>query len=250
MRRGFGGPSAPPASGAAGMRLPTLPRLTARQWQIGLPGAAAALLAGYLLWLDRPGTLSLGYASHASTPSVKQMQVNGQMMVRDSVTGRNETGGGGFAHGFTDRIDFRVLWYDFHENRAWTAEFSVHGRELSTFGNSGDHASLRVKVGPGADVTVTTPNREQLRLIGLGRANELDDADGRPLPQYRDPVILRELCARPVPVDDPEIRFMIERATLERAFQIESAIAARERHIARIGLPAPRCQDNQEAADG
>jgi hypothetical protein len=218
-----------------------LPRLTAQQWQFGLACTAAALLAGYLLWLDRPGTLSLGYASHASTPSVKQMQVNGQMMVRDSVTGRNETGGGGFAHGFTDRMDFRVLWYDFHQQRAWTAEFSVHGRELSTFGNAGDHASLRVQVGPGADVTVTTPNREQLRLIGLGRADELDGPDGRQLPEYLVPVVLRELCARPVPVDDPEIRFMIERAMLEKPTHIESAFADRAWSLETKGIPDQRC---------
>ena len=217
---------------------------TPRQMMFGAIGLFAAGLIGYLLWLDRPGTLSLDYKSHAVTPSVKQMQVNGRMHVRDSVTGRNQTGGVGYAQWYTDRIDLVVLWYDFLEERAWTAEFSVHGRELSTFGNKRDHGNVLVTVGPGADVTVTTPNRERLRLIGTRRLNELNDTDGSILPQYRDPVVLRELCARPVPVDDPEIQFMIERSTAEMQFHIDRAFDAVTRTYGEGPFPQPRCKQD------
>ncbi len=211
---------------------------------LGLIGVLVVGFIGYMLWLDRPRTLSLDYKSHAVTPSVKQMQVNGQMHVRDSVTGRNQTGGGGYAHRFTDRIDFVVLWYDFLEERAWTAEFSIHGRELTTFGNKRDHGNVLVIVGPGADVTVTTPNRESLRLAGTGRRDERYAEDGSVLPQYRDPVVLREICARPVPVDDPEIQFMIERSKLERPTHVEHALADRIWYLDSKGRPNERCLRN------
>jgi len=208
---------------------------------LGLIGVLVVGFIGYMLWLDRPRVLGLDYKSHAVTPSVKQMQVNGRMMVRDSVTGRGESRGADYAHRFTDRMDFVVLWYDFLEERAWTAEFSVHGRELSTFGNKRDHAMLEVRVGPGADITVTTPNLEALRLAGTGRGNELHAEDGSVLPQYRDPVVLREICARPVPVDDPEIQFMIERSTAEMQFHIDRAFDAVKRTYGEGPMPQPRC---------
>ncbi|WP_036543481.1 hypothetical protein, partial [Nitrincola lacisaponensis] len=129
---------------------------------------SVALPAGVvLIWLwllDRPGSLSLRFQSHAVTPSVKQLIINDRrMMARASVTGRNENGPASYAHRFTDRMDYRVLWYDFVEEQAWQAEFSVSGRDLCTFGDRRDHAVLKVTVGPGADVTVGTSNAEALR---------------------------------------------------------------------------------------
>ncbi len=203
-----------------------------------LPGF---IMGAWLLWLDRPGTLSLGFHSDSSTPSIKQMQVNGYTGLRASVTGRSETGGAGYAHRFTDRIGFRVLWYDLIEERAWQADFSVYGRELSTFGEKRDHAVLHILVGPGADVLVSTYNKEAMRLIGLRRDNEMIGPDQRTLPQYQHDVILRELCATPFPVDDEEIQFMIHRATTEHFSQIQNAFAGRERRIERTGLPEKRC---------
>ena len=199
------------------------------------------IMGAWLLWLDRPRTLSLGFHSDSSTPSIKQLQVNGHTGLRASVTGRSETGGAGYAHRFTDRIDFSVLWYDLIEERAWQANFSVYGRQLSTFGEKRDHAMLRITVGPGADVTVTTSNRESMRLGGIGRGDDLLGPDQRVLPQYRDPVILRELCATPFPVDDEEIQFMIHRATTEQLGHIKDAFMGRKITIERTGLPEKRC---------
>ncbi|WP_152547694.1 hypothetical protein, partial [Nitrincola lacisaponensis] len=115
----------------------------------------AAAVALWLWLLDRPGSLSLRFQSHAVTPSVKQLVINDRrVMARASVTGRNENGPASYAHRFTDRMDYRVLWYDFVEKQAWQAEFSVRGCDLSTFGDRREHAVLKVTVGPGADVTV------------------------------------------------------------------------------------------------
>ena len=199
------------------------------------------IMGAWLLWLDRPRTLSLGFHSDSSTPSIKQMQVNGYTGLRASVTGRSETGGAGYAHHFTDRIDFRVLWYDLIEERAWQADFSVYGRELSTFGEKRDHATLRIVVGPGADVHVETSNKEAMRLIGLRRQNELIGPDQKTLPQFQIEVVLRELCATPFPVDDEEIQFMIHRATTEQPTHIKDAFMGRKITIERTGLPEKRC---------
>ena len=199
------------------------------------------IMGAWLLWLDRPRTLSIDFKSDSSTPSIKQMQVNGHTGLRASVTGRSETGGAGYAHRFTDRIDFRVLWYDLIEERAWQADFSVYGRELSTFGEKRHHAVLHILVGPGADVLVSTFNREAMRLIGLRRDNEMIGPDQRTLPQYQSDVILRELCATPFPVDDEEIQFMIHRATTEQSNHIRRAFDDRRLSIERRGLPEKRC---------
>ena len=199
------------------------------------------IMGAWLFWLDRPYTLNLNFRSDSSTPSIKQIQVNGHTGMRATVTGRSETGAAGYAHRFTDRMDFSVLWYDLIEERAWQADFSVYGRELSTYGNKRDHARLRIVVGPGADVTVATSNREALRLAGIGRGDDLLGPDQRVLPQYRDPVILRELCATPFPVDDEEIQFMIHRATTEQSNHIRRAFEAVERTFGDQDVPTPRC---------
>ncbi|KDE41045.1 hypothetical protein ADINL_0438 [Nitrincola lacisaponensis] len=80
-----------------------------------------------------------------------------------------------------------------------------------------------------------------MRLIGLKRQDELWDKDGNPIPEHNALPILHEICAQPVPVDDPEVQFMIHRATTEFQYHIDSAVSARERVITRDGQPVSRC---------
>ena len=74
-------------------------------------------------------------------------------------------------------------------------DFGLDARELSTFGEATDYASLLIVAGPVADVTVTTPHTEALRLIGHNRRDEIT-------PEMDVDVVIAEFCANP-PTKDP-----------------------------------------------
>ncbi|WP_204368176.1 hypothetical protein, partial [Nitrincola lacisaponensis] len=70
------------------------------------------------------------------------------------------------------------------------------------------------------------------------------------LPQYHastDP-ILYKICAQPVPVDDPEVQFMIHRAETEQQHHLINAHDDRRIFTEREGIPTPRCSLLQGAS--
>ena len=146
----------------------------------------------------RPAVLGLQVFSHVSAPAVKQMSQNGQVLLRHSLKGRSQSGGVNYKGAFSSTLSHEYHWYDLIEKKGYVIRFDVDAKDLSTFGEEGDHASLKIVSGPGADVTVTTPHPEQLRLLGLNRDAEIT-------PEMDIPVVLTELCAQELDVSDPII---------------------------------------------
>lgn len=198
--------------------------LTATLVIVALIGAAMAFFP------NRPTTLSRSINSQLQSPSVMRLSVNGVRVVSYSIRGQNDTGGTPYKDRWNDELDFELYWYDILAERAYAASFTLEASTLPTFGGEGEHASIHVLIGPGADVTVTTSNPEAMRLIGLNRTEELT-ADMLP-------VVLRELCARPVPPTDP---IAADLASTIDEIAFETAMGKRERHLARERPVAPRC---------
>lgn len=58
------------------------------------------------------------------------------------------------------------MWYDITADRCSHHDFDLDTRQLSIFGNDADRAQVQIILRPGADITVTTPRPETLRLVG------------------------------------------------------------------------------------
>lgn len=142
-------------------------------------------------WPKRPSVLGLDISSEPSQPKVMRLIQDGRAVVKQSMRGRVEVGGIDYASVFSSNISYALYWYDLDNAQGYEIAFKVDAKTLSTFGDAGDHASMRILAGPGADVTITTKQPELLRLIGLGREAEAT-------PDMDAPVILSELCATPV----------------------------------------------------
>ncbi|WP_204368186.1 hypothetical protein, partial [Nitrincola lacisaponensis] len=70
------------------------------------------------------------------------------------------------------------------------------------------------------------------------------------LPQYHastDP-ILHKICAQPVPVDDPEVQFMIHRAETEQQHHLQRSFQAFERYYEHRQRDIPRCLSEKGAS--
>lgn len=78
------------------------------------------------------------------------------------------------------------MWYDVTADRYWHHDFDLDTRRFSTFGDASDLGEVRI--GPGADITVTTPHPEALRLVGLNRMDEIT-------PEMDVDVVIAKLCA-------------------------------------------------------
>lgn len=173
-------------------------------------GMSAAFLA------KRPTVLGFEYISHPLSPATKRVVVNGLVMGDNDISSRSTTGEVPYRGLFSRTLTVEALWYDIVNDTAWRIEFEVDAGDLSTFGTAGDHARLKLLLGPGADVRATTPNPDRLRLIGTGRQDEIT-------PEQDVPVILADLCATPAPRDDPAVARLIAVAgqeTMERALEI------------------------------
>ncbi|MBP8927736.1 MAG: hypothetical protein KBG45_02825 [Ottowia sp.] len=85
-------------------------------------------------------------------------------------------------------ISVQLMWHDITAGLYHHLDFDLDARELSTFGEATHHASVLIVVSPGADVTVTTPHPEALRLVGLNRKDEIT-------PEMNLDVVIAERCA-------------------------------------------------------
>ena len=96
---------------------------------------------------------------------------------------------------FEATISVKLMLHDITVGLYHHVDFGLDARELSTFGEATDYASLLIVAGPVADVTVTTPHTEALRLIGHNRRDEIT-------PEMDVDVVIAEFCANP-PTKDP-----------------------------------------------
>ena len=107
------------------------------------------------------------------------------------------------------------------------------------------HATINIVVGPGADIVATTAHPEVARLIALRMGKELAELQGA------DPVVLRELCAEPLPDDDPftqEKRKYVEsfaHVSSSGGYHLERRLAAREKYLQNNKI-TPRCPSTGE----
>ncbi|OCX60460.1 hypothetical protein BFP70_17780 [Thioclava sp. SK-1] len=188
-------------------------------------------LARMTIW-QRPSGLGSSIGNNYMTPSVIRATLNGMYLLDRTTGGQSATGGFPYADAFSDKMNFELTWYDILAKKAYGISFTIRAKELSTFGDVRDHARVSVELGPGADVTVQTPDPEEMRLIGLKLSKEL-----AALPQ-QPPVVLRELCATEVPLDDPVVKILagtVEDWSFNRAMENRKAL------IEQRGIVTSRC---------
>lgn len=164
-----------------------------------------------------PSIIGLDVSSHLLAPGVKQAKVNGQVWVDFSLPGSAVSGD--VSYGSEGLLQLELTWLDLLEGKAWRSRVDLRASELPTFGGKGEHASLYVQLGPGADVTITSSSHAEMALIGSRDAGDLASVP-------REEITIAKTCARPVPANDPVI------SVLKRGFdeaQREQAMAARER---------------------
>lgn len=174
------------------------------RWATTAGAILLALLLFFWLGPTHARSMSFDYNLAPYVPGAMRVEANGQIIDHVS-SGRNSGGGSYYKSRFSDQMEFRILWYDAAEGKAWMTDIHIRGRELSAFDPERQILSLDIVVGAGADVLVTTPNAEALRLIYEGRLDETT-------PAMRAPVVLRKICAEPVPLNDPRIAPLVSTA--------------------------------------
>ena len=192
---------------------------------------ASITLARMTIW-KRPSGLGSTIVNSYMSPSVIRATLNGMRLVDRDTGGQSAGGGFPYADAFSDKMNFELTWYDILAKKAYRISFTMRAKELSTFGDVRDNAMVDVEMGPGADVTVTTPDPEEMRLIGLKLSEEL-----AALPQ-QPPVVLRELCATEVPLDDPVVKILA--GTVED-WSFNRAMDHRQALIEQRGIVTSRC---------
>lgn len=121
----------------------------------------------------RPASLSIQIASNPANPAIIRAVVNGGVIGESLIRGRRQTGGLGYQSAFGAKISVELAWFDLIDEQAYSKHFDLDANDLSTFGEEASHASLRIETGPGADITVTTPHPEGLRLVGLNQMDKI-----------------------------------------------------------------------------
>jgi len=206
-----------------------------RRALVVLAGACVAVLAGAAMMFGfgqtRPKVLDLSVHSHVAAPAVKRLIQNGRVVLELSTKGRNEGGPITYGDRSDDLLKFEFSWYDMVAQQAYSAQFELPAKTLSTFGDDKDHASVDITSGPGADVTVTTPNPEALRLIGLRQTDKIT-------PEMDASVVLLELCAKPMPASEPLAK---ELAAGVEDWSRDRALDQRKRYLASNPAPQSRC---------
>jgi hypothetical protein len=214
--------------------------MTAWRWSLAVSLAALSGLAvAYAILPHRARTMSLDVTLDRQSTGLFRIAAGGQV-IDDVSTGRNATGGPYFAGRFGDRLTFNVIWLDVAAHAAWEADLSLQARALSAFDPARDVLALRIHLGPGADARAETPPPAALRLIHDGGARDMP-ADL----QQAAPIVVQEVCARPLAFDDPRV----VRLALAAADPGNSVYAAIQRQLAardsakrpREG-PRPRCE--------
>lgn len=205
-------------------------------YAFGCIAAALIILCLLVWWMKpaRPNILGLSIYSHPSVPTVKQLKLGERSVVSRSTRGRNETGGATYSSRRGDALDFELAWYDILNKQAYALSFSIPAAELSTFGDANDHASIRIEVGPGADVIVTTPNPEELRQIGLTKTIDL-------AAPHKPALTLRELCAQNL---TPDNAVTIDLAAAVEDWSLNAAMKKRDQYLQKQNEPKPRCLKN------
>lgn len=195
---------------------------------VGLVAAVGVLS----LTPERPSRVSIGIESHGSVLAVMRGSVNGSLIVMSSLRGRTESRSPNYANRFDTTLSVQVMWYDITEERYYHRYFKLDARDFSTFDAEGERAQIYITLGPGADITVTTPHPEALLLVGLNRIDDIT-------PEIADDVVLAAFCAS-VAVDDPSENKGLRAAMLDEV-GIESAIFNRENWLSQSTAPLPRC---------
>lgn len=181
---------------------------------------------------------SMGFSYNLASyvPGAIRVEANGYVIDRVS-TGRNSMGGAYYKTRFSDKMDFRIFWYDAAEKTAWMSDVVIWGRELSAYDEKREVLSLDLVVGPGADVLATTDNQDALRLLREKRTNEITR-------EMNAPVILRQLCATQMPLNDPRIAPLVSTShdpgdTV--SYSVDRIMASRDAFIAAGGVIQSRC---------
>lgn len=165
------------------------------RWLLAIVVVGLAV-AGSMMWSKpvRPNTLSTEIQAHPAYPATKRYEVNGSLLSERSLQGSSDTGGVDYVNG--DQLAIKAAWLDINSKQAWQVELELDVTTLSTYGGQGEHAEYKVVLGPGADVTITTPHPEWLRHVG-------NDQMHRITPEQEIPITLVELCGEPLAADDP-----------------------------------------------
>jgi hypothetical protein len=215
--------------------------MTLRRWSIALTVAAVVGLAvATAVRPHRASTMSLDVTLDPQSPGLFRIAAGGRV-IDDVSTGRNTTGAPYFAGGFGDGLEFNIVWLDVAANAAWEADLSLQSRALSAFDPDRDVLALRIHIGPGAEVRAETPPPAALRLIHDGRAADMP-AD---LEQAA-PIVVEQVCARPLAMDDPRVA-RLAAAAADPGNSVHGAIqrhlAARDRAARPENGPPSRCAE-------
>lgn len=180
----------------------------------------------------RPSRISIAVEPHGSVLAVMSATVNSLPLFEWSLRGRTETRGPDYPGPGDATLAVELMWYDIPADRYYQLAFDLDARDMSTFGDDSDHAEVRIVIGPGADVTVTTPHPEALRLVGLNRMDEIT-------PEMDVDVVVAELCAQ-VSADDPSADKRLNLSVAEPS-EVERATFNRDNWLGGEAAPAPRC---------
>lgn len=181
---------------------------------------------------ERPSRVSIGVASHGSVLAVMRAIVNGSPIVMSSLRGRTESRSPNYANRFDTSLSVQVMWYDLIAERYYHHDFKLDARDFSTFDPEGERAQIYITLGPGADITVTTPHPKVLLLVG---SNRMDDIT----PDIAADVVPAALCAS-VSVDDPSEDKSL-RVDMEDEVSVEAATFNRDNWLSQSTAPQPRC---------
>ena len=180
----------------------------------------------------RPSRVSIAVEPHGSVLAVMSATVNSLPLFEWSLRGRTESRGPDYPGPDDATLAAELMWYDIAADRYYQLAFDIDARDLSTFGDRTDHAEVRIVIGPGADVTVTTPHPEALRLVGLNRMDEIT-------PEMDVDVVIAELCAT-LSAEDPSADKDL-RMAMGDEIAVGEAVFNRDNWLSGNAAPAPRC---------
>jgi len=180
----------------------------------------------------RTTALGIEIQPHPAVPVVMTVTANDTYSVAYARgQGTNQSGEVPYQRGKGDRIEFEFWWIERHSGDAWHIRVPVRMGDLSTFRSDRRHASLKIDLGPGADVTIKTPHPELLRHIANNTQHLIT-------PEMDEPVVLQELCAQPMRPDDPALGPLRERVAQGEFYNADRNYQS---WVARNPMPVSRC---------
>jgi hypothetical protein len=202
-------------------------------WLAGIAAAGLIAAGGVFAKAETgPSRVSIAVEPHGSVLAVMSASVNGLPLFDWSLRGRTESRSPGYPGSDKATLAVEIMWYDIPSDRYYQHAFQLDARDLSTFGDRTDHAEVRIVIGPGADVTVTTPHPEALRLVGLNRMDEIT-------PEMDVDVVIAELCAT-LSAEDPSADKDL-RLAMGDEIAVGEAVFNRDNWLSGNAAPAPRC---------